>query len=60
MDGVDIDSAKLKELRLRNRLRPNTLVIVPTYSGNRRYGRKPRKYFRVADVAAMNDTITAL
>ena len=55
-----MDSAKLKELPLRNRLRPNTLVIVPTYSGNWRYGRKPRKYFRVADVAAMNDTITAL
>lgn len=60
MDGVDRGSAKLKELPLRNRLRPNTLVIVSTYSCNRRYGRQPRKYVGVADVATMNDTIAAL
>ncbi len=60
MDGVNIDSTKLKELRLRNRLRPSTLVIVPTNSCNWRYARKLRKYFAVADISAVKNTIATL
>jgi len=60
MDGVNIDSTKLKELRLRNRLRPSTLVIVPTNRGNWRYGRESRKYVGVANITAMKNTIATL
>ncbi len=60
MDGVYVDSTKLKELRLRNRLGPGTLVIVPTNSSNWRYGRQPRKYSGVANIAAVKDSIATL
>lgn len=60
MDGVNIGSTKLKELRLRNRVRPSTLVIVPTNSCDWRYGRQLRKYFGVANIAAMDNTIATL
>src|SRR5271166_1314599 len=57
VNHTDMDSTERQQLRLRDRLRPSTLVVVPANRRNRRDGRQSRQHFRGADIAAVKDPI---
>lgn len=59
MDGVNTDPAEFKELSLRERFRPRTLIVVPTNSRGWRDSRQLSKNVAIADIATVEDVIAS-